>query len=174
MASMPTQGLLKLIIFGGGLVLFVLLAILPARKESEALDFQIENLQNRIEEQRILTPIYENLLKKTQMEPPEGVELIEKRALKRGETGEVVDRFNRMAEENRLKLIDFSPSLETILGQSDHLEVDMILQGEFINMHPFLLELCQLPYLQQMKSFQIESEKDVRQIQLRVWLAQES
>jgi len=173
MASGPTQGLLKLIIFGGGLVLFFLLAIVPTRKESEALDFQIENLQTRIEEQRILTPIYENLLRKTQAEPLEGVELIEEKALKRGQTEQVVDWFREMAETSGLKMVDFSPSIDTILSDSDHLEIDMTLQGEFINMHPFLLELCQMAYLEQLKSFQIESEKDIRQIRLRIWLAQE-
>ena len=172
MAAVPTQGLLKLVIFGGGIALFVLVAIVPVKKESKALDFQIENLQNRIEEQRALMPIYETLLKKTQMEPPEGIELIEKKALNRGQTEQVVDTFTQMAESSRLKLVNFSPSIETILGKSNHLEVDITLQGEFIDMHPFLLDLCQLPYLSQLKSFQIESEKDLRQLRLRVWLAQ--
>ena len=172
MAAVSTQGLAKLVIFVGGLILFVLLAILPVQKESEALDFQIENLQSRIEEQRILTPIYENLLKKTQMEPPGGLDLIEKKALPRGQTEQVVDWFEAMAQASNLRLVEFSPSIETILGNSKHLEIDLTLQGEFIDMHPFLLELCQLPYLARLKSFQIESEKDVRQIRLRVWLAQ--
>jgi hypothetical protein len=172
MTAVPTQALMKLVIFGGGIVLFVLLAILPARKESAALDFQIENLENRIEEQRILTPIYESLLKKTQREPAEDIKAIEKKSINRGETEQVVDWFTEMAKASRLKLVNFSPSIETILGNSDHLEIDMTLQGEFINMHPFLLEVCEMPYLKQLKSFQIESDKDIRQIQLRVWLAQ--
>lgn len=172
MRAVPTQTLLKLVIFGGGLVLFVLLAILPARKESEALDFQIKSLQNRIEEQRTLSPIYDTLLKKTQMEPAGNITLIESKPLKRGAANQVVDLFNQLAEKSRLTLVEFTPALESILSESDHLEVDMSLQGEFIDMQSFLLDLCQLPYLEQIKSLQIESEADRRQINLRIWLAQ--
>lgn len=173
MASVPTQSLLKVVIFVGGLVLFVLLAILPVRKESAALDLQIETLRNRIEEQSLLMPLYENLVKKTQTQPPEAIDRIEKASLERGGTERVVEQLNQMAENNRLTLVTFSPSIETILGQSKYLSVDMVLQGEFINMRPFLLELCRLPYLAQVKSIQIESEKDVRQIRLQAWLLQE-
>ena len=64
MTSLPTQTLSYLIILGGGVVLFLLLAILPAHRETAALDFEISNVNTKIDEQKILTPVYESLMKR--------------------------------------------------------------------------------------------------------------
>ena len=53
LTSVPTQTLSYLIILGGGVILFALLAILPAHKETAALDFEIDNVNTKIEEIKI-------------------------------------------------------------------------------------------------------------------------
>ena len=173
LSSVPTKSLLNIIIFGGGIVLFVLLAVLPAQKDSSALDFQIENLNTRIEEQKILTPVYENLLKKAELQPPGELKPVEKKKLKRGETSEVVEAFTAMANNHKLKLVEFAPEVESLISNADFLVLDIVLNGEFFNLHPFMIELCQQPYLEQIERIQIRSVSDPKEFQLRVWLAHE-
>lgn len=173
LTSMPTQTLSYVIILGGGVVLFLLLAILPAHKDSMALDFQIENVSTKIEEQKILTPVYESLLKKAQLKPPEGLNFVPQQKLKAGETSKVAARFEELAKDSKLNLVKFAPAVETLINRSGFLMVDIELRGEFINLHPFLLELCQLPYLEQIEEIQIHSERDAKQMNIRMWLASE-
>lgn len=171
--SLPTKSLSYFFMLGGGIILFVLLAIMPAQKESQALDFEIENINTRIKEQKILTPVYENLLKKAQLKPPEGLNFIPKEKLKRGDTEKVAVTFQGMAKDSQLMLVDFSPALDTLINRTGFLMVDIVLKGEFINLLPFLLQLCQLPYMEQIEQFNIQSVRETKEIKLRIWLAHE-
>ena len=153
--------------------LFILLAIMPATRESAALNFELKNLNTRIEEQKILSPVYENLLKKAQLKPPERIESIEKKKLKRGETEAVATMLRDMAGSSKLNLVEFSPKVETIISGAGVLMIDFMLKGEFINLQPFLLQLCQTPYLEQIEQIRIRSVRDTNEIRIRIWLAYE-
>ena len=171
-SSLPTKSLSYFVILGGGIILFVILAIMPAQRESEALDFEIENINTQIKEQKILKPVYDNLLKKAQMKPPEGLNYVPKQTLKKGDTDKVAVTFQSMANDTQLMLVDFSPALDTLINRTGFLMVDVVLKGEFINLHPFLLQLCQLPYMEQIEQVSIQSIRDTKEIKLRVWLGQ--
>jgi hypothetical protein len=172
-SSLPTQTIAYLVILGGGILLFILLIIMPAQKKSEALDFQIENIRTRIEEQKILTPVYQNLLKKVQLDPPEGVEIKPKEKLKSGQAENLAQEFQAMAKASRLQLVEFSPDVDSLVRNSGFLQVNLMLKGEFINLHPFLMDICQLPYMEVIEKIRIESAEDAKEIQLRIWLAHE-
>ena len=60
---LPTQSLIYFLICGVGIIIFVLLIIIPAQKTSAQLDKDIEKLTARLDEQRILKPVFDNLLK---------------------------------------------------------------------------------------------------------------
>ena len=174
LTSVSTQTLSYFIILGGGVILFLLLAILPAHKETAALDFEIDNVSTKIEEQKILTPVYESLMKKAQLNPPEGLNFVPKEKLKTEDTRKVATRFNEMARNSRLTLVEFTPAVETLINRSGYLMIDIELRGEFINLHPFLLELCQLPYLEQIEEIKIRSVRDTKEMKIRLWLASET
>ena len=171
--ALPTKSLATLVVYGGGIVLFILLAIMPATRESAALNFELKNLNTRIEEQKILSPVYENLLKKAQLKPPERIESIEKKKIKRGETEAVATMLRDMAGSSKLNLVEFSPKVETIISGAGVLMFDFMLKGEFINLQPFLLQLCQTPYLEQIEQIRIRSVRDTNEIRIRIWLAYE-
>lgn len=174
LTSLPTQTLSYVIILGGGVLLFLLLAILPAHKETAALEFEIDNVNTKIAEQKILTPVYESLLKKAQLAPPEGLNFVPKEKLKTEDTKKVAARFDEIAGQSQLTLIEFSPAVETLINRSGFLMVDIELRGEFINLHPFLLQMCQLPYLEQIEEIKIRSVRDTKEMKIRLWLATES
>ena len=173
LSSVPTQTLSYLIIIGGGVILFLLLAILPAHKDTVALEFEIDNVNTKIEEQKILTPVYESLLKKAQLKPPEGLEFVAKEKLKTDDTRRVAAEFSELALSSQLTLVEFTPAVETLINRSGFLMVDIELRGEFINLHPFLLQVCQLPYLEQIEEIKIRSIRDTKEMKIRLWLASE-
>ena len=153
--------------------MFLLLAILPAHRETVALDFEIESVHSKIEEQKILTPVYETLLKRAQLKPPEGLKFVPKQKLKTEDVHKVADKFNELAMTSRLVLVKYTPAVETLINRSGFLMVDLELRGEFIDLHPFLLRMCQLPYLEQIEEIKIQTVTNSRQMHIRVWLASE-
>jgi hypothetical protein len=173
LTSVPKKSLLNVVIFGGGIILFVLLAILPAQRESEALDKRIDEVSGRIKEEQILTPLYESLLKKAQMKPPAGLNVVAAEKLKRDETDKVGRTFQEMAIESKLQLADYSPEIQSMIGETGNLKVSMLLKGDFFNLQPFLLQICRLPYLDKIEEITIKSAGDTKEFRLRLVLARE-
>jgi len=173
LTSVPTKSLLNGVVFGGGIVLFVLLAILPAQRESEALDRRIDEISARIKEEQILTPLYESLLKKTQMKPPAGLNVVPVEKLKQNETDKVGRTFQEMARESKLQLAGYSPEIQSMIGETGTLKVSLLLKGDFFNLQPFLLQVCRLPYLDKIEEITITSASDTKELRLRLLLARE-
>ena len=155
------------------IVIFIFLTIVPTQRESAALDSRIEKLNSQIEEQKILKPIYQNLLKKVQLAPPEGIVPVQKKKLEKSETDEIAGRLNDMAVRHNLILAKYTPKVETIISGSGLFMVDFRLKGAFIDLQPFLMELCQTPYLERIEHFQIRAVRESNQFQFRIWLAYE-
>jgi hypothetical protein len=173
LTSVPTKSLLNLVIFGGGILLFLLLAILPAQKESKALDARIAEISAQIKEEQILTPLYESLLRKTQIEPPNGLDVVPLEKLKRGETDGLGQTFLALATRSNLQLTEYSLEIESMLRETGNLSVSVLLKGEFLNLQPFLLEICRLPYLDKIEEITIKPAGDTQEFRLRFSLARE-
>lgn len=169
----PTKSLLRIFIFGGGVLLFILLAILPSFKESKALDEQIVAINARIKEQQLLSPVYDSLLKKSQTKPPVGLNVVPPKKLKRDEIDKIAQVLKEMARQSNLVLEDYAPEIQSLIGETDTMKVNVLLKGEFIDLQPFLNQLLQLPYLVMMEEIAIKSVKDTKEIRLRLWLARE-
>ena len=173
LSKLPKKSLITLCIYLGVIAVFIFLIIIPNQRESEAIDIQITDLNTRIEEQKILKPIYQNLQKKPGLEPPDGMAPLKKKKLKKSETDMVAGKLSDMAIRSNLNLLKYTPKVETIISGSGLFMIDFILTGEFINLQPFLMELCQTPYLERIENVQIRAAKDANEFKFRIWLAYE-
>jgi hypothetical protein len=173
LSSLPGKILLYLLIFGGGIAIFVLLVILPTQKTADNLDLEIEKIRSQIEEQKIYSPVYKSLKKKSTITPPEELMIPEKVKLDPGNTQEITVTFKKIATDSGLKLKEFRPDLNTILNNAEFLKVDILLEGEFFNLQNFLIQVCQLPYMELIEVINIKPVKDTNQFGLQVWMMQE-
>jgi hypothetical protein len=64
LSLLPTQSLINLLICGASVIVFNFLIIIPNQNLSDQLDQEIEELNDRIEQQRILRPVFEGLLQR--------------------------------------------------------------------------------------------------------------
>ncbi len=171
--NFPTKNLAYLLIFGGGILVFIVLAIIPSQQISTGLDYEIKNIKNRIEEQKILTPVYNNLLKKTQFKQSEGITSLKKEKLSRGDAQQISLLFNNIAKNSNLKIVYIKPDVDTLIGESGYILINVRIKGEFINLHKFLFQLCELPSLELVEQIKIASVGGTKEIKLKVWMAQE-
>ena len=173
LSSLPTKSLLYLLIFGGGIAIFVLMIILPAQNTAKNLDQEIGKIKSRIEEQKILSPVYKSLKKKSTITPPEGIILPKKEKLVRGDTEKITSTFQKISDDSGLTLTGFQPDVNTILNNADFLRVDILVEGEFFDLQNFLIQVCQLPYLELIEVIKINPTKNTNQFGLQIWMMQE-
>lgn len=171
-AAFPSQSILYFLICGAGILVFILLIIIPAQKNATALDQDIKKLKNRIEEQRILTPVFQNLLKKVKRRNPAGLPAPKKAKLSRGDIDKLAERFQAMAARHNLKLEEITPDINSLASGSGALPVRLKVSGDFLNFRGFLIDLGAIAALQDIQQISIlAGATAARQMKLNILLA---
>ena len=168
-----SQSLLVLVICVVGVLTFFLLILLPSQKTSAELDKEIDRLNIRIEEQRILTPVFHSLLKRAKMAPPSGLPTPEKAKLTHGDMNTISNVFQDIAMRHDLRLEEVKTDVSTMMEDSGYLMMRLRLSGNFYKFRDFLVELGSIPFLEHIEEINIRPVKTAREFQIKLWLAQE-
>jgi hypothetical protein len=155
------------------LLLFFLLVVYPQRISLAEADLDIKKLKVRIEEQKMLYPIFQNLLKKARVKDTEGLPFPKKTKLTRDEILKISSIFQKITQKSNLILKEIIPDVDALISDSGYLKLNLIVKGEFSDLRNLMLQLGELPYLEHIERIQIRSVQDSKEISLKILLAQE-
>jgi Tfp pilus assembly protein PilO len=172
-SKLTPQSLVLLLLCGAGIVAFIFLVILPSQKASAELDNEIEQLNTRIERQKILKPVFVSLFEKSKAKKSIKLPTAQKAKLARDEIPKLINHFQELAQRHHLKLQEISPDVNSLKDGSGHLLMNLSLTGEFLNFRGFLLDVGALPALEHAEELKISSVNTTRELQLKLWMAQE-
>ncbi|MFH7320818.1 hypothetical protein ACHHRT_09425 [Desulfurivibrio sp. D14AmB] len=157
---------------GGFMALLAIsfLLVLPTRQDAEGLRRQIAETEARIEEAKLLDPLYAQLtaLQKAREElalPP--VPPLEGLA---GEVGGIAPELEQVSRRAGMKLVSATPSPASLEGGSDLLLVELVIEGDYPALRELLLGLLEIPYLQAVSSLQIREIIGGREYTLQLLL----
>ena len=170
---MPTQSLIYLLICCAGVLVFVLMIILPAQRSTVELDAEIVGLQARIEEQRILSPVFKSLFERAKAENPSGLPVQVKSKLSRDDIADLTARLQQIVRDNNLQIEELAPDVYSFTDNSGFLSVDISASGQFIDFRKFLIDLGTIPSLERVETIDIRAVEGTRHIDVRILLAQE-
>jgi hypothetical protein len=155
-----------------GILSFSLLIILPSQKTNAELDLDIAKLNARIEEQRILTPIFHSLLKRAQKKGPTELPSPKKAKLTHGDMNAISTVFQDIAGKHNLKLEEITTDVRSLMQESGYLLMRLRLSGDFFNIRKFLIDLGSIPSLEHIEEINIRPTKTSKELGLKIWLAQ--
>lgn len=172
-AYLPTQSLIYFLICCAGVIVFVLMIILPAQKSTAELDSEIANLKTRIEEQRILSPVFKNFFKQVKEDNQGDLPNQVKKKLSRDDISKLTLRLQQIVRENNLQIEELAPDVNSLTGNSGFLSVSISAKGEFMDFRNFLVELGTIPSMELVETINVRAIEGLRHINVRIWLAQE-
>ena len=167
------QSVLIFIVCLVSILAFVLLIILPSEKSAKELDQEIEKLNARIEEQRILTPVAHSLPKRIKMTPPSDLPVPERTKLTYGDINSISNVFQDIAARHNLQLEDIKTDVSSMVQDSGYLSMQLRLNGNFYKFRDFLVDLGSIPSLEHIEEINIRPLKTSRVLEIKLWLAQE-
>ena len=167
------QSLMILVVCLVGILAFFVLIILPSQKTAAELDHDIDRLNARIEEQRILTPVFHSLLKRAKMAPPSGLPAPEKTKLTHGDINTISNVFQDIAVRHSLSLEEVKTDVSSMVKDTGYLSMQLRLNGDFYKFREFLVDLGSIPSLEHIEEINIRPLKTTREIEIKLWLAQE-
>ena len=172
LSILPTQSLIYLLICGAGILVFVFLIIIPTQKISDELDKDIVKTSDRIEEQRILKPVFKSLLKQAKKKNPTELPATKKTKLDRADISKLSQDLQEMALRHGFKIQDMNTDVSDLIGKSGYLLMRINLTGAFIDFRDFLVDLGTVPSLEIIEEIQIRAIEGSREFKVKIWMAQ--
>ncbi len=172
-SKLPTRNVIVISLLGGGILLFILLSIFPNYLAYSNIKHEISTLKNQIEEQRLLSPIFSEIKEKTKFKDPENLPFPQKARLSKNETGNMAAVIQKIIRQNDFNLINFLTDVDSFFEDSGMLKVSIEMTGDFMNLRKMILQLGALPYLSHIEYIRIDSNADIQQFQLKIWISQE-
>ncbi|MCU0561795.1 MAG: hypothetical protein MUD16_16600 [Desulfobacterales bacterium] len=173
-SRMSSQSVILFLLCGAGILAFVLLVNLPSQRLSEQIERDIAGLVARIEEQRMLAPIFSTLFAKAKT--PSGSTLPQpgKTKLTREEISEVPRQLMGLAAVNKLTVREITPDVNTLADASNRFSVRVAATGRFLDLRGFLLSLGGLPFLEAIEEIEVRAaEGGTEEMTIKLWLARE-
>ena len=172
LSILPAQSLIYILICGAGVLLFIFFITIPAHRTAADLDKEYKKISDRIEEQRILKPVFASLLKQAKKKNPTELPSAKKVALSRSDISKLSESLQEMAFRHGLKIQDLNTDVPGVTGRSGYLQIRIILTGEFMDFRSFLVDLGTLPSLEIIEEIQIRAIESSREFNLKLWMAQ--
>lgn len=174
LSLLPTQSLINILLCGVAVILFIFFIIIPNQHIAVELEQEIEKLNDRIEQQRILRPVFDSLLERAKREYSTDLPAIKMEALDRGDVNTISKVLQDMAGRNGLEIEDISTDAKDIVNDSGHLLMQVHVSGDFMNFRGFLMDMGTIPALEQIEEIIIRAIEGNREYKLKIWLAQKS
>ncbi len=169
-----SQSMILVVLCSAGILAFLLVIILPAQRLSAEIDRDILALKSRLEEQRVLAPLFTTLFAKAKAPAVSELPRPARTKLNRKEMAEVPQTLRELAAAHRLTVGEITPDINSLGKASNRFLVHLAASGQFLDLRGFLLALGGLPFLEIIEEIEIRAiEGGLEDIALKIWLARE-
>jgi len=169
---LPTQSLIFFLLCSAGIIIFIFLIIIPNQNMSAELDQEINKLNDSIEQQRILRPVFDSLLERAKKKNSTALPVTKQVKLERADIQKVSDLLQDMAGRHDLKIKDIRTDVDEIMNNSGYMLLQIDATGDFMKFRDFLVDLGTIPSLERIEHIDIRAIEKNREFKLRIWMAQ--
>lgn len=170
-AKIPLRSLLFFLLGSAGVLLLLLFGLRPLQASIRRLDGEIASSKARLEQQKELGPLYGDFEKSLVKEAPDMLPVLSKSRLSLEQVVGIPMQFQKMAWQCNLETISVAPEVKSFTRDRSFMPVELILQGNFLDLRRFLFELEKLSYLEHIETIQIQGTTRGAEFRLKAWVA---
>ena len=163
--------MISYVLCGVGLLALLLISIFPRYITLAQMDKQITSLNADIEEQKILYPVFKDLLKKALSKAPEGLPFPEKVKLEQGKTDKIALTFQELAKKSSLEIEEIITDADSLIDDSGFLMLNVAVKGDVFDLRNFLVKLGEVQYIEHIEQVQIRALDKNKEMRLKLWIA---
>jgi len=154
-------------------LIFLVFIIMPGQRLQADLKQDIGNLKARMEEQKVLTPVFKNLFDMTKAPATQDLPAPNRAKLTRTEIPAVPKRLQEMAAAHRLKVREIIPDVNTLTDASGQFRLQMVAVGPFTELRGFLIDVGALPYFRSIEEIEVRAVEGGEEVTIKIWMARE-
>ena len=167
----PVYNLICLVICIVIVAVFILLLLCPAYKSLDGLETELANIEQRIDTQKTLLPLYMKLVKKSGAGVPSMLSLPERKKLSEKNLDLIPSVFKKIAGESGTRIVSVNPDFTTLASKKEAVLINTTVTGNLFNFRKFLIELGKVSYMKQIEEIQIQQRAADKEFKLKIWLS---
>ncbi len=167
---LPKRSVQYLAFCFAGILIFFLAGLLPNQHQLATLDKEVERLKQAIQKQVVLYPVFQKALRTMQQREKKILPFPEKKRFPIARLGDLSSVFQNIAMESGLRCHEVVPDVNSLKTDAGHLRIRIVLRGDFIRFHDFLMRLGNLAYLEDIETITINSEGAMKEFGLQLWV----
>jgi hypothetical protein len=158
-----------------GIAILTGAGIYPSYRALGELDRDIARYRAEIESQKLLFPVFIQLLKRSRQKSPPLLSVPDPERLPRGDTSGLSARFRQIAADNGITVNRLTPNVESLVDAAGRLKMEADLTGAFQDIRNFLIQIGSVPYLESLEFLRIQASpgKELLSVTMRFWVLQE-
>jgi hypothetical protein len=171
--KIPAQSVYYLLLCTTGILLFIGIGIYPLHSSITQQDEDLARMRVRLEEQKVLLPVYKDLLLlgKVQKKDLGALPASSRAGLSVDQLGNISALFKKIAQACSLEVVSAAPDVKALTSNSKFMPVVLVIRGDFFNLRRFLFELERLPFMEHMEEMQIQETAGGKEFRIKTWLA---
>ncbi|MGD8366430.1 MAG: hypothetical protein PVG78_02210 [Desulfobacterales bacterium] len=164
----------NLVVCIAGIAILLLAGIYPSYRTLSELDREIAKLETDIAGQKLLFPVFIELLKRSREKSPPLLPAPTPEKLPRGDTSRLASQFREIAADNRITVSRLNPNVESLIDAAGRLKMEAELSGDFQDLRQFLIQIGSVPYLESVEYLRLEASpgREPLTVTLRFWVLQ--
>jgi hypothetical protein len=165
------ESILYLIIYGGIILIIILVGILPYYLKISSQLKENDKLKYQIKEQKEWGPVYKILISTIEDNKKLVLPNPKKTALSRMDTRKFQTDFQIAAKKSGLRIVSFISDINTLASPSKSFLHNIVLKGELADLRKMLIELGSIPYLDRIEEINIQQNTGSMEFKIKVWIA---
>ena len=152
-------------------MIIVLVGILPLYLKISGQTEENNKLKLQIKTQKELGPVYQTLVNSNENKKALALPHPDKTSLSRIEAQTFQKDFYNAAQKSGLKVVLFTPDINTSISPSTSFLHNISLKGEWADFRKMLIELGAIPYLDRIEEIHIQQGTNAMDFKMKVWIA---
>jgi len=169
--KLPKRSFIYILICGGGILSFFLTGIFPNQRAISALEKEITALNLRIREQKVLFPVFKNMINKIKTPDENKNTFLQKEKLRKEDIGKLSVLFEKTVKKRGLMLEGSVIDINTLKENKGLLQITLSMSGEFSNFREFMIDLEAITYIERIGRLEIRSGQLSKNFKLSLWLS---
>jgi hypothetical protein len=167
------SNLLYLGICAFGIFAFAMVGIFPNLSASRQLDEELTELNQQVQAQELLYPIYVELMRQFQQPTPANLSLPQSGKIAKNKISDLNAQFAQLARDSDVDFEKATPDPISYQEESSRITMNVTFNGDFFNFRKLLMNICQLPFLNSVGQMNISVHGNTKNIELKLLLDQE-
>lgn len=129
-------------------------------------------IRTDIETQRVLAPLFQDMLKKAKLKDTGQLIPVEKKPWSKERAVDLLIQFEEMGRQQGLEVEVLLPDAAALLNETALLNIDIVARGQFTNFRSFFLSLFKAPFVDHVERIQILAGDGLEEMRMKLWIAQ--